>query len=61
MDEIARELLEQYIMSTEFDIIYNLYDDGGASADAIQDAMENLYRMLGTSIKTIRDSRENAP
>lgn len=60
MDEIAREVLEQYIMSTEFDIVYDLYDDGGASADVIQDALENLQRLIIHSIIAIKDSREPA-
>lgn len=57
MNETARELLDQIISSSEYEIVYDLYDKGGASADAIQDALENLQRLIDSSIEMIKEQR----
>lgn len=44
--DVAKQALEDIVNSNEYTAIYDLYDAGFTSSDAVQDALENYRRLL---------------
>lgn len=56
--EDAREMINKFVDGPENQVVYDIYDLGATSFDAIQEAAENLARRaneLVINIKGLRD------
>lgn len=51
--EVARDQLEKIINSESYSALYDMYDQGAESADAIQNALETFRAELNSAIECI--------
>lgn len=55
--DIAKAALDDVVAGDEYNILYDIYDQGFDSADAVQDAIENYKRKIDEVVERLRSYR----